>query len=940
MILERSAEYDAIRLLVGRAQAGQGGLLVVEASAGLGKTTLLAKLSRLGERSGMAVAQARGSDLERQYPYGIVRQLLEPSLRDPQRRNGLLVGAAALAAPVVDPSAIRPEHADADPSAFSVLYGLYWLVATLAQHAPMALVVDDVHLADTSSLRFLSFLARRITELPVLLAVALRPAEADGQVLHALTGEPGAQVIRPEPLSLEAVSVLVGSALKAQPSPEFAEACHLSTGGNPFFVGELVRDLATRAIAPNAAESRRVRHLGPPSIARAVLFRLAVLPRPATPLVRACAVLGDGSRLADCAGLAGIRLDEAESIADALVRASVLTAGHGLTFVHPIVRAAVEADLGPHERERLHRQAAALLIEQGADADQIALHLIRTEPRGQPATVECLRAAAAGAVQKGALDEAAAYLQRALVEPPPPPSRPDVTFELGRVEAASGAPEGIRHLKEGLAGVVDPTERARRALLVADFAVLAGQTPEAVRMLSDARTSLGGRNRQLGGLLDVKRYWAGRLDGATYREVANDVEKLDAQAPGQESGARREVLVYLACENINSVSSATALDLLGEALAPPGLLAFHDPGSVAVGSAVAALCYLDRIDEFDELVDAALAEASRRGDLVGFVLLSTFNHMALLRRGKPVDAAAGVRETLQAAGMGGWALGSPTLLAALVDALLDMGDVQDAATALADNGGLANQFPAHFAFSFLLYSRGRLRLAQDSPATALRDLLDCGERLQDLSILSPGTVPWRSSAALAHLALGDRSAAIKMAEEELDLARRLAGSRAVGVALRVLGLSTTGESGIELLREAVEVLAGANARLEHARALVDLGAAVRRTGQRMRAREHLSRGLEIATMAGANGLASKAREELLATGARPRRVQLHGVEALTASERRVARMAASGRSNPEIAQALFVTRKTVEKQLAGVYRKLGIRTRAELAASLMGQDNG
>jgi DNA-binding CsgD family transcriptional regulator len=155
----------------------------------------------------------------------------------------------------------------------------------------------------------------------------------------------------------------------------------------------------------------------------------------------------------------------------------------------------------------------------------------------------------------------------------------------------------------------------------------------------------------------------------------------------------------------------------------------------------------------------------------------------------------------------------------------------------------------------------------------------------------------------------------------------------------VLGLSTKGESGIELLRQAVLVLEGCSARLEYARALVDLGAAVRRSGQRAQAREYLSRGLEIATVAGAKVLASTAREELLATGARPRRVRLDGVEALTVSERRVARMAANGRSNPEIAQALFVTRKTVEKQLAGVYRKLGIRSRSELAAQLVSHDH-
>jgi len=937
LILERAAEYEAIRALVGRAQAGQGGLLVVEASAGIGKTTLLTTLSRHGERVGMVVARARGSELERQYPYGIVRQLLEPSLADSRRRKRLLVGAAALAAPVIDPGATRPADT-ADPSAFPVLHGLYWLVATLAHDAPLALVVDDAHLADASSLRFLSFLARRITELPVLLAVALRPEEADAQVLYELSGQ-GAVVIRPEPLSVEAVSILVESGLKAQPSPEFAGACHRSTGGNPFYIGELIRDLAARSIPPSAAESPRVRHLGPPSIARALLFRLASLPRSATPLVRACAVLGDGTRLADCARLMGMSLEEAEPIADALVRASVLAPGRALTFAHPIVRAAVEADLGPHERERLHREAAILLSEQGADAEQIALHLLRTEPRGDPGTVEILRAAASAAAQQGALEEATAYLRRAAAEPPPPPSLPDVMFELGHVESACGAPDGVRHLTEGLAGVADPVERARRALMVADVAVPAGQTSEAVRILSDARESLGGRDPQLGLLLDVRRYWAGRLDADTYPAVAGDVAKLHTQADGPDSEARRELQVYLGCEYTN-VSAATALDLLRKALAPPGLLTYHNPGSVAVGTALSALYYLDRDEEFDELADEALARASAGGNLVGFVIASTFRCMLMLRRGRPADAAAGVKETLQAAGMGGWGLGSPGLAATLVDALIDMGEVQNAATALADSGGLADPLPTHYTFCLLLHSRGRLRLAQGNPKAALRDFTTCGGRLRGMSILSPGTVPWRSSAALAHLALGDRSAAVELAEEEVDLARRLAGSRAVGAALRVLGLSRKGESGIEVLREAAGVLEGANARLEYARALVDLGAALRRRGHRVQARESLGCGLEIATLARAHVLASTAREELLATGARPRRAHRHGAEALTVSERRVARMAASGLSNPEIAQALFVTRKTVEKQLAGAYRKLGIRSRSELTAQMVGQDHG
>jgi DNA-binding CsgD family transcriptional regulator len=143
-----------------------------------------------------------------------------------------------------------------------------------------------------------------------------------------------------------------------------------------------------------------------------------------------------------------------------------------------------------------------------------------------------------------------------------------------------------------------------------------------------------------------------------------------------------------------------------------------------------------------------------------------------------------------------------------------------------------------------------------------------------------------------------------------------------------------GAQGLTRLHEAVRVLEGSPARLEHARALVELGAALRRANQRAAAREPLRDGLELAQACGATRLIERARTELLAAGARPRRELRSGVDALTASERRIAQMAASGMSNPEIAQALFVTIKTVEGHLSGVYRKLDVRSRGELPAAL------
>jgi DNA-binding CsgD family transcriptional regulator len=195
-------------------------------------------------------------------------------------------------------------------------------------------------------------------------------------------------------------------------------------------------------------------------------------------------------------------------------------------------------------------------------------------------------------------------------------------------------------------------------------------------------------------------------------------------------------------------------------------------------------------------------------------------------------------------------------------------------------------------------------------------------------------MPWRSQAALALRELGDRAEARRLAGEELDLARAWGAPRALGAALRVAGVVEGGADGLALLGEAVEVLADSPARLEQAKARTELGAALRRANRRSQAREQLRRALELATTCGAAPLAVRAESELLATGARPRRIALSGVESLTPSERRVAEMAAEGPTNREIAQALFVTAKTVEVHLSSVYRKLGISSRSQLSAAL------
>src|SRR5260370_20977452 len=241
---------------------------------------------------------------------------------------------------------------------------------------------------------------------------------------------------------------------------------------------------------------------------------------------------------------------------------------------------------------------------------------------------------------------------------------------------------------------------------------------------------------------------------------------------------------------------------------------------------------------------------------------------------------------------------------------------------------------------WLLAARARLRLAELRPAAALGALPPAGALFARRRILPAAGASWRSDAALAHLALEKRAERRALAAEEVALAQAFGGPRTIGIALRAAGLADGGRRGIELLREAEHMLDGSGARLEHARAMADLGAALRRAGQRAESREILRRALDLAHRCGAFALTERTRTALVAPPGRPRRLVLSGLDSLTPGERRAAQLAAAGLSNREIAQNLFVTARTVEGHLTHAYQKLAITSREQLPAALAPPDSG
>jgi AAA ATPase domain len=354
-LLERERELVEVDSALTEAGRGHGQVVLVEAPAGLGKTSLLRAAAEAAAGAGFTCLRARATAVERDFAYGCVRQLLEPAVASSSETDHerLFEGVAVLSKPLFTPAG-GPEPVPSGDGSFAMLHGLYWLLNNLTEEGPVALLVDDLQWSDTESLRFLNYLAPRLDGLPLAVVAATRSGEMGTADLARLAAGPETTVLRPEPLSTEATATLCEQRLGAGVAPEFSGACREATGGNPFYLEALLRDASEQGFSTGSGEVARVHGIGPAAVARAVLLRLSGRPAAATAQVHAVAVLGDGASLAEAADLAGLSREEAVGAADLLVALAILRPAEGLEFAHPIIREAVHADIGPRERARSH----------------------------------------------------------------------------------------------------------------------------------------------------------------------------------------------------------------------------------------------------------------------------------------------------------------------------------------------------------------------------------------------------------------------------------------------------------------------------------------------------------------------------------------------------------------------------------------------------------
>ncbi|MFJ7778616.1 LuxR C-terminal-related transcriptional regulator [Streptomyces yangpuensis] len=934
---------DALALLSAearRARAGSGRLLLFRGPTGTGRSALVRASLRHGADHGMQVLSVSCSPGESGEPLATVGRLLCPA-----------AGCVPDDDPADDPGHRR--HADR-------LWRL--LCARAAAGPPLLLAVDDVHLADPASRRWLVDAARRLARLPVLMVVTERVQYDVTPPAPGFSHGLAPSLVRVHtcgPLGRPAAEAVVRSVFGPDTDPAWTDACVTASAGNPLLLRALLDDL--RVVAPDggrleSALPETCADLYPGAFVAAVTWWLDSAGQETATVARTLAEVKGCAGRADerdipgreclLAAITGSGPARVLGWATAMTRLGLLRPDPvqgDLRFAHPLLRDAVLDGWSHERREAVHRAAADFRYRRGDRAEEVAGHLLRTGPVGMPRSASTLLDAAAEATRAGRTGDAADYLRGALDEPLAPGQRAGVLVELATLESAAEPSGGIPRLAEALRLQELPRERALTAVA-----------------LGTALTRRG----ESGAALDVLRGLDGVREDPVLATTVLAASALFAERDGGGGGLHGTVGAALraACGAGGGPPSPTLQALLLRYEAAAGLVpadealrrlrrlttTVEDPlhAPYLYGAAASVAQWADALDWADRLAAAGLA--GHRVSPLHPV------HDLLLR--VRVDAAAArgdFARVLAYAGEDGPATAGGLRDRAVL-ALVATGRLAEArrlaeGTGSGDAGAGWDTAGGGEASRFR-YARGVLRAASGDLHGALADFLDCGRGGPGGDPVGPAVMPWRSAAAEVQWALERPREALALADEEYRLAVVWGTPRVVGRALRVLGEVTGGRRGLALTEQAVELLRGASpvpgtgreptpgpdpARgLELAPALLAHGRMLTAAGHPRRARPLLREASVIAERLGATRLLALAQEALRVGGARTGSAPLTGEASLTGSERRVAALAADGRTNAEISALLHLARRTVETHLTSTYRKLGIQRRADLSGAL------
>ncbi|MET9567345.1 LuxR family transcriptional regulator [Streptomyces tauricus] len=931
-LVERDHELSVLRDLVRRTATGRSGIVLVQGQGGVGRTALLHALAAEARRHGLRVVEAAGS--YRRLPrFDALTALLDAmAAHDDSRASARRRRAGG--------HHVRTEHLRLPP--LSAADGpappprgplLAWrrAVRSAAVAGPLLLSLDDADEADPESVRLLTRVMRSTRDLPVLLALGWRDGDEPAP-LGGWATRSALHVLRPRPLTGPGIGLvarqLTGSAVEAG----FQDRCLAATNGIPSLVTGLLAGLGELGLPPttaglDAAGEGNIPVFGPRT--RRLLRRQPAL---TVRTAQAVAVLGDNAHTTTGAGLARV---ETTAFTRSLRRLETLglvrpSEESGLwSFADPAVRHAVLADTPPGTRTDLHGRAARLLHDHGAPAADIAWHLVRNPAVArQPWARAVLREAARRAMLRGATTHAVELLRPCVPHGDEATCDPDLVMELGIAESRVDTEASVRHLTSVLHRVTRPDLRRTVLSTLIGGLTRTGRVARATELLAAEASAQSPSDPALRQLLQAQMLMAGTDNRDVYTELLGTVS-LRLDLPGDTPEER----ALLACRAFVSVTRTEDLPQAVAAADRAVLKAGPITDSLStLATAASALMYADRPHEaaamYQQLVEGTDAVPDHL-----YAQLLALDAEAAARLGRLDRALQSTAAALEGAPAARATRHHALALAARLHALLDRGDVAAAGT-------LARAVPQDriddaWQWNEYLCARGRLRLVQDDPSAALADLAECGRRQEAWHRTNPAVSSWWYWAGQAHLALGDRAAAVGLGTRAVDLARPAGLPNALGAGLELLAAAAMDEHDrLVLLEEAESVLTGTRAALSLARVRVARGRALSQAGHLATARTVLRKGWEESHEIGARTLHEEAHGLLLKTGARPRAAASRRSGELTRSETKVARLAAAGQTNLQIAQALFVTRRTVEVHLTSVYRKFGLSGRKELRGML------
>ena len=866
-LLERDSELAAFSNACHSVASGAGRLLAVTGPTGIGKTALLSVAADTATEAGLTVVSARCGELERDLGWGLAMSVVEGLLSGSagEQHELPVTGRARWALALIEGDELELSAGESSkPQTPEIIDGLTRFVTGLATHKSLALVIDDVQWADAPSLRWLVHLSNRLATAPILTVIAIRRGEREeAELLVRLTAAAHLR-LSPEPLSAGATSVIVGERLR-QPADEATRATiHEITGGNPFLLDQLVRHLVASPLTPESVRAAR-----PEGLRSLIWPRLLGLGEDARALAEAVAVLGMNTPLRRAAGLAGLPRSVATSAAERLGTAALFEDALPLNFVHPLVREVVLDGLGTARLEEMRRTAARELIADGADPETAAVQLLGTEAVDEAWAADLLLRAADRANSRGAHESAARFFLRAELERTLPEDvRRQHRVAAGRALIAAGRQEGTRVLQEALTETPDPIDRARLALELGDALVVVGQWTGAVEAYEEGALAAGGHDERLRLHILARRAFA-LLGGRGVKEDAMQavVEIRDAMSETSATAERSALALVATVTFWQGADVRVCTRRAEESLMIEPYGGSPWGWSPDLSWIVAILAYSDAYERRDAFLDEAIvrAESTRMpGDLAAFAWWRSFGHM---RQGSIGAAEADARTALAPLGHRiPEFITTASYAAILINPLVARGALADAQSLLDrfDRGSELDDLNA----LLLLEARANLRRAQGRPADALADL----ERLQTEAdrrgVSWLGAAGWPADLVIVLHLLEDTAAARRLAEEHLDRARGFGAASAVGRALLALGTVQPRERAVTTLEEAVAVLADSPARLEHARAVVALGTAMRERGEHESSVSLLDQAIELASWCGATPLVEIAQRELRLAAAR------------------------------------------------------------------------